>query len=151
MANLNEEALAFYKELNSQLASGGAVGVSVNRDVFFTPSSYSRNVEVNSITDMTLATTATDAKVIRLTVALVTGSPGALYVAFGTNSADAISNVNATSGSEAGMLLSLTPADGDTYEITIPANAQDGGVLAAGITGYVDTTNELVLNVTQGV
>ena len=28
MANLNEEALAFYKELNSQLASGGAVVVS---------------------------------------------------------------------------------------------------------------------------
>lgn len=117
----------------------------------FTPSSYSGNVEVDSITGMALATTATGATIIRLTVQSVTGSPGALYVAFGETSAAAIANVNATSGSETGMLLSLTPADGDTYEIAIPAGALDGGTLAAGITAYNNGVNELVLNVTQGI
>ena len=52
MANLNEEALAFYKELNSQLASGGAVGVKISdvgtvvgRNAYLTGIGYAAGTE----------------------------------------------------------------------------------------------------------
>lgn len=115
------------------------------------PTDYAGNVTVSSITGVAIDTMATGATKVRLAVAKVTGTPGALYVAFGADGATAIANMDATVGSEAGMLVSLTPADGDEYLLSIPAAAQNGGSLAAGTAAYDSGNHEIDLNIVQGV
>lgn len=115
------------------------------------PTDYAGNVTVSSITGVAIDTIASGATQIRLAVAKVTGTPGALYVAFGADGATAVANVDATVGSEAGMLVALTPADGDEYLISIPAAAQDGGSIAAGTAAYDAGNHEIDLNIVQGV
>lgn len=115
------------------------------------PTDYSGNVIVSSIAGVAIDTMATGASKVRLAVAGITGTPGALYVAFGADEATAIANVNATAASEAGLLVALTPADGDEYILTIPSTARDGGSLAAGTTAYDAGNHEVLLNIVQGV
>lgn len=137
---------------SAQQGKGGASLVDVRAGgTYISPTDYAGNVTVSSVTGVAIDTMATGATKVRLAVAKVTGTPGALYVAFGADASSAVANVNATVGSEAGMLISLTPADGDEYLLTIPSSSRDGGSLAAGTAAYDAGNHEIDLNIVQGV
>jgi len=127
-----------------------------NRSIF-TPTNYSGLLAVKTEAGSATYTEAmaTGATKVHLSCTSEDGTAGnttGLWVAFAATAADAASVVNATAGSEAGMILTNNIVAGWVIDtpIGIPVNARDGGFMAFAITG-ADGTDFSTLNVTQGV
>ena len=132
--------------------SGGSAHTLSTGGTGFAPSNNNANITVNNTTGAGKSTQlATGTKKIRVYITSTTdgGALGALWMAYGTDSADAIANVEAgTLGVPAGSLDVDLAAD-QYKDFEVPATFQDGGWVAFAAVGGAPGTNLYNVRVMQ--